>query len=325
MGQAKILVIGSAGFIGSHLTRLLADRGHIAVGFDRRQPSSGFGCHQFLQGNLLDKSALRQALDGVQTVIHLAAVHADAGHEDWEYWETNESGTRLLVETMSDLGVRRLLFVSSMAVYGNRQDEPTEDTEPRPTSVYGASKVAAERAVTSWVADDPQNEATILRPAVIYGERHVANVRTLIRQVDSGWFFQFGPGENVKATAYVENLTEAMLFCLERMKPGLELYNYADKPDLTSNQIVTIVSHFLGKRRSPRRLPFWLGLLAALPFDLLARCLGRPLPVSTARVRKLAQATPISAQKIRSAGFTQPVPSEEGLRRMVADYRRGPS
>ncbi len=320
MGEVKTLVIGSAGFIGSHLTQMLADRGQYVVGFDLRSPRATFGCRHFVQGNLLDSQVVRSALEGVDTVIHLAAVHADVGHEEREYWETNEGGTRLLTELMTKQGVRRLLFVSSMAVYGDRDDEPTEDSDLRPTSVYGASKVAAESVVRQWVASDDRNQAVILRPAVVYGERHMANVRTLIRQIDSGWFFQFGPGSNIKATAYVENLTEAMDFCLGRMKPGVETFNYADKPDLTSHEIVEAISRFLGRRRPPLQLPFWFGLLAALPFDLASKCVGRPLPVSTARVRKLAKATPISAQKIRAAGFHQPIPADEGLRRMVADY-----
>lgn len=319
MGE-KILVIGSAGFIGSHLTRMLADRGHEVVGLDLRSPAENFGCQRFVQGSLLDHAALSQCLEGVGTVFHLAAIHADVGHEPSEYWETNETGTLHLATAMDKQGVHRLLFVSSMAVYGDRDDEPSEVSETRPTSIYGASKAAAEKVVQQWVANDSRNAAMIVRPSVVYGERHVANVRTLIRQIHSGWFFEFGSGANVKATAYVENLTAALFFCLERMAPGLEVYNYADKPDLTSHEIVVAISRFLGRQHPPQRLPFWLGLIAAAPFDVVAKCLRKPLPISMARVRKLARPTPISAEKIRAAGFQQPIPSEVGLRRMVDDY-----
>ncbi len=316
----KILVTGSTGFIGSHLTSRLAGEGHEVIGFDKKEPVASFGVSKFFRGNLLHKQDLLNALDGVDAVVHLAAVHFDYGHADEEYFETNEQGSQVLTEAMQESGVERLVFSSSIAVYGDRLDEPDEETTPAPTSVYGRSKLAAEGVVKRWAEQASQRRLVIIRPCVVYGERNVTNMLNLIRQVHSGFFVLFGSGTNVKATAYVGNLVEAIVGRLEAIEPGVQLYNYADKPDMSVAQVVSTIRQAMGRSPHPIRCPLWLGTVAALPFEAFTRVTGKNLPVSLARVRKLAQPTRVAAERIRSAGFEQPVSSAEGLTRMVRHY-----
>jgi nucleoside-diphosphate-sugar epimerase len=323
MAGQNILVIGSSGFIGSHLTQLLADQGHTVVGLDKRPPAEPFGVAKFLRGDVMDEGSLRAAMEGIDTVINLAAVHADAGHKPHEYWDTNETGAKTLAKVMSDFGRKRLVFVSSMAVYGDRSDEPNENSDLKPTSVYGESKAAAEQVVRAWVNEDPSRAAVVIRPCVVYGERNVANMMNLIKQIDSGLFMMFGSGDHVKATAYVGNVVQALVGRMQAMQPGVQVYNYADKPDLPVQLVVKTIRDTLGRKGSPWRMPLWVGVLAAKPFDLLSLIVRRPLPVSTARVKKLALSTRMNAQKIRDAGFVQPVSSEEGIRRMVQHFMNG--
>jgi nucleoside-diphosphate-sugar epimerase len=211
--------------------------------------------------------------------------------------------------------------VSSIAVYGERPDEADETTTPRPTTVYGASKLAAEQLVSQWQAADQRRSATILRPCVVYGERNTSNMLKLIRQVDSGLFVLFGSGHNIKAIAYVGNLVDAMAMLVGRSAEGLHVYNYADKPDQTAFEIVSTIRRALGKQQPLWRLPLWTGRLAALPFDATSKLTGWNLPVSWTRVRKLAQQTAISSQKIRNAGYRQMIDPKEGLCRTVRHYQ----
>jgi nucleoside-diphosphate-sugar epimerase len=143
----------------------------------------------------------------------------------------------------------------------------------------------------------------------------------LIRQINSGFFLLFGSGKNPKATAYVGNLVDAIALQVSLLRPGIQVYNYADKPDLSVREIVTIIRQALGQSPRPLTLPLWLGILAAIPFELAAKLTGRNFPVSIARVKKLSQPTQVSAQRIRDAGFQQRVDSREGLQRMVRHFQ----
>lgn len=317
---SKILVIGSSGFIGSHLTTLLASQGHEVVGMDRLPPTGEFGLSRFLQGDVRDSEQLRQAVQGIDVVINLAAIHFDFGHTDEEYFETNEGGMKLLLQAMADADVRRLIFTSSIAVYGDRDDEPNEETQPTPTSPYGASKLAAERLIEQWAPQDPSREIVIVRPCAVYGERNVSNMMNLIRQIHSGYFLLFGSGKNPKATAYVGNLVDAIALQISLLKPGIQVYNYSDKPDLTVREIVGVIRQALGRQPRPLSMPLWLGVLAAVPFELASKLTGRNFPVSIARVKKLSRPTRVSAERIRNAGFVQRVDSREGLKRMVQHF-----
>jgi nucleoside-diphosphate-sugar epimerase len=318
---SSILVIGSSGFIGSHLTTLLASQGHRVVGFDHLKPGDDFGVNRFIQGDVRDAEQLRRAMEGIDTVINLAAVHFDFGHTDDEYFETNEGGMKALLQAMTQANVRRLIFTSSIAVYGDRDDEPNEQTAPSPTSPYGASKLAAEHVVEQWAEQASDRQVVIMRPCAVYGERNISNMMNLIRQINSGFFLLFGSGKNPKATAYVGNLVDAIALQVSLLRPGIQVYNYADKPDLSVREIVTIIRQALGQSPRPLTLPLWLGILAAIPFELAAKLTGRNFPVSIARVKKLSQPTQVSAQRIRDAGFQQRVDSREGLQRMVRHFQ----
>ena len=102
----RILVVGNSGFIGSHLSERLASAGHEVVGLDLRQPAQRFGLTRFVQGDIRLRHEILPALEGVEAVIHLAAVHKDRGHAEAEYWDTNENGTRQLLQTLSEHGSR---------------------------------------------------------------------------------------------------------------------------------------------------------------------------------------------------------------------------
>ena len=319
----KILIIGSAGFIGSHLSTLLAQQGHEVYGFDLHAPTDDFGVTQHYTGDVRKKDDLLRALHGVDTVINLSAIHFDFGHADDEYFETNERGMMALLQAMTESGVRRLIFTSSIAVYGDYEGWADEDTPPNPNTPYGASKLAAEERVRQWVSEDPTRSVVIIRPCAVYGERNVSNMMNLIRQINSGFFILFGSGKNVKATAYVGNLVAALALQLEQLSPGLRTFNYADKPDMKVREIVGIIRKSLGMNPRPLSLPLWLGVIAAVPFELVTKLTGKNLPVSIARVKKLSKPTQVMAQRIRDAGFQQQVTSAEGLKRMVEHYLSG--
>jgi nucleoside-diphosphate-sugar epimerase len=319
LARMRTLMTGGSGFVGRHLCRALAARGHEIVNLDLAAPDPALPFARTVVGDVRDPRAVDAALAGCDLVVHLAAAHHDFGVEEATYYDVNENGMHVLCDRMSARGVRRLVFTSSVAVYGDAAAEPDERTVPRPYSPYGASKLAAERVLRAWVQEGDGCRAVVLRPAAIFGEHHFANMYALIRQIASGLYVQVGDGTNRKSLAYVDNVVDAVLFLLARDAPApLEIYNYADKPDLSSAQLAHVIHDELGRGPPRMRLPLGIALALAAPLDAVAALTRRNLAVSRARIRKLAEAeTRFAADAIRAAGFEARVPLEAGLRAMV--------
>jgi UDP-glucose 4-epimerase len=151
----KILVTGGAGFIGLHLvSRLLMD-GHSVVvldnlssgNFQKLQKVASRGDFEFVRGDVRDRSAVNEASSSVDAVVHLAAlVNVERSVADpMETHDVNVNGTLVILQESAKHGVKRFVFSSSAAVYGDCKELPLkEDTEPKPMSPYGASKVSGE-------------------------------------------------------------------------------------------------------------------------------------------------------------------------------------
>ena len=247
---------------------------------------------------------------------------------------------RAVCEAADACGVKSVCFYSSVAVFGDLPDPPTEETTPHPVSDYGQSKLAGEKVFAEWAAGDPRRSCLVIRPTVTFGPRNYANMYSLIRQIHTGRFVPIGRGDNVKSLAYVENIVDATLYLWSpggrpRFGPaarkgadaaahdaggGFEIFNYIDKPDLTSRQIVDQCYQSLGKRAPRFNLPLPIAVVLGLPFDLAIKVTGKNLPVSTARMRKLCKRTQFEAHKVREAGFVPRVSLREGIDRMVKWY-----
>lgn len=314
-----ILITGSQGFIGSYLIRALLDTEYSVCGLDTNSGSGPSGNYRLIKGNILDKDASRRAMDGVDCIVHLAAVHRDDGIPAREYFEVNEGGTRTLLECASDMGIDKFVFFSSAAVYG-QPGKATEDNSPQPATPYGASKLEAEAAVKSWILDDPQRTAIIIRPAAIFGPKNYANIYRLISKVADGKFRWVGGGDNIKSVAYVENLVAAALFLIDRMKPGLETYNYSDEPQLTLKHLVNLISEKARAPTSRFHIPFSVAFLAGGMLDFLGRLLRHDFDINTARLRKFRMHSEYPADRIRSLGFHQRFTLEKGIEKTVHWY-----
>ncbi|MBL8762507.1 MAG: hypothetical protein JNL50_14525 [Phycisphaerae bacterium] len=147
---------------------------------------------------------------------------------------------------------------------------------------------------------------------------------SLIRQIHSGKYFQVGPGTNIKSLSYVENIVEATAYLWERPNAkAFDVFNYIDKPDLTSRQIGETIYEGLNRKPPGFAVPMWLAMLGGLPFDLVIALTGKNLPISTARIKKLfATQTKFEADKVAAAGFRAKVPLAEGIKRMTQWFAR---
>ena len=317
----KILVIGSAGFIGQFLVRKLAAANHDVVGLDvNPHPTEMDDICKCLSGDLCSPHDVMSAAMGVDMIITLAAKHHDFGVSREEFFKVNKAGTQVLLDGAGDQGVKKLIFYSTVAVYGTREEPSTEDMEPRPDTDYGESKLAGERLIHSWCEVDKNRCVTIVRPTVIFGPNNYANVYNLIDVIYKKRFVIVGSGDNIKSVAYVENLVDATIFLMNNLKPGVQVYNYSDEPQMTIKEIVTAISTFMPHGVPEWKLPLWLATTFGSIFDVLGRVTGHNYPITAARMKKFATTTHHLSYKIRNLGFVQPVDTKEGFKRMVEWY-----
>ncbi len=218
----NFLITGAAGFLGAALARRLLREGQHVRGLDdlsAGDPQVVSGIH-FTRGDVNDRPKLWTLLQDVDCVYHLAArvFVAESVLYPREYNATNVGGTVALMEAMRDVGVRRVVFISSGAVYGNQPEQPLrEDFAPDPRSPYAVSKLAAEYYVRTigalWGI-----ETVILRVFNAYGPgQHLPPsnppvVPNMLRQaVRSGSLVVHGEGSQTRDFVYVEDVVNAMV------------------------------------------------------------------------------------------------------------------
>lgn len=322
----RVVVLGGSGFIGSHVIPALVGLGAEVVSYDLYPPEHPLPDGvQDVRGDIRDVTLLTETVSGADAVLNLAAAHHDFGLTPATFESVNVDGARSVVEAMTTAGVGNLCFYSSVAVYGDTAPRPDETSEPRPVNDYGRTKLAAEGVYRAWLEGSGERRLLLIRPAVVFGPRNYANVYRMINQIARHRFLPVGRGDNRKSMIYVANIVAAILH-LWTQEPQREdeVYNCVDQPDLTSHEIVTEVYHGLGRRAPRWHLPLQPAMLAAKPFDLLARVTGRNLPITSERIRKLSDSeTSFAADRVRATGYVQPVTLPDGIAAMVRWYLGG--
>ena len=311
----NILVTGGSGFIGTNLVTDLLDKGHRVTIYDKRRSET----HPDLciVADIRDREKLTRSMDGIDAVYHLAAEHQDDVQPVSLYYEVNVGGAENVVCALENNHVDRLIFTSSVAVYGLNSGTPHEDSPVKPFNDYGRSKYQAETVFNKWANSDHTRSLVTVRPTVIFGEKNRGNVYNLLQQLLSGKFIMVGKGINKKSMGYVLNLTQ-FLTSLLTSEPGQYVYNYADKPDLSMNELIEIIHDTTGKNHKKTfRLPYALGLMGGYGYDLLAKITGKTYPISSVRIKKFCADTVINTHRLRKTGFVPTYTVAEGLNRMI--------
>ncbi len=315
-----VLITGGSGFIGTHIISMFPNIRFINADINAPKVEHS-NCINY-KADVRSESDMRPLFEKhrFSCIFHLAAAHKDFGVEQEEYFGVNEGGTALVTRIAGEFGVKKIIFYSSVAVYGERNAPTTDFTSPHPTNDYGASKLAAENVLSQWYAQDESRTVIIIRPALVFGEGNVANMFRLIDQINRGRYFNVGKGENIKSIAYVKNLAEATIYLFTHQECGIHIYNYADQPHLKTSEIGLTIASALGKPK-PKSIPKGLLLMMAKPFDIIIKLSGKDLPISSMRVKKYGTQTFHQAQQVFADGFKPRFSTQEGLARMVAWYK----
>lgn len=315
MNNQNIAIIGGAGFIGSRLAKQLEEKQINFVILDKNKSLAYPEKWRFCDVTKLE--TLIPVLQDVEIIINLAAEHKDNVHPINLYYKVNVEGAKNVCLAAEQLGIKHIVFTSSVAVYGFVEQETDESGEYRPFNDYGKSKLDAEHVYDAW-QEKQKSERTLvtIRPTVVFGENNRGNVYNLFRQIASGKFLMIGKGDNKKSMAYVENVA-AFIAHATTFNPGRHIINYVDKPDFSMNELTTVICDCLKRREPKLAMPYILGLAGGYCFDFLSKVSGKEFPVSSIRIKKFCARTQFKSSNIERYNFTAPVSLERGIEQTV--------
>ncbi len=254
----RYLITGAAGFLGSALANRLAREGHFILGLDdcsTGDPAVLSPEVQFMRGDVNDRPKLWTLLQGVDCVYHLAARVAvpESVLYPREYNLVNVGGTVTLMEAMRDVGVRRVVFISSGAIYGEQKEQPLqENMTPNPRSPYAVSKLAAEYYVRT-IGELWGIETVCLRVFNAYGPGqhlppvHAPVIPQMLRQAQlNGTIVVHGDGNQTRDYVYIDDVVNAMVAASTAPNVNQQIINIGSGRETSVRELVRIVLELTG-------------------------------------------------------------------------------
>lgn len=308
---SRVLVTGATGFIGAALLKRLIAEQHfdvrVAVRHEWHECSERV--ERVVVGELAPTTDWHDSLAGAMFVVHLAGrVHImreKVADPVSEFRRVNALGTINLARQAARAGVKRLVFLSSVKVNGERgvysESAPTAPLDP-----YAISKSEAELGLR-WVGKETGMDVVIIRSPLVYGPGVKANFQALMRAVGRGIPLPLGAIHNKRSFVGLDNLVDFILTCIEHPAAANETFMVSDGEDLSTSELVRRLARVMD--RPARLIPVPTHVLMAGAIMLgkrdLAQRLLTSLQVDISKARELL-------------GWLPPISVDEGLRRAAA-------
>jgi nucleoside-diphosphate-sugar epimerase len=307
-----IAVTGATGFVGRRVVSDLAGRGHAVIGVVRG-PSAP---PARVVGDISAQTDWVRALEGVEVVVHCAA-RAHVMHERGtdplpRYRAVNVEGTRRLAEQAARLGVRRLVYLSSVKAAGERSapGRPLKVSDAAaPEDAYGISKREAELALLE-VSAATGLETVIIRPPLVYGPGVKGNFLRLMGAIARGWPLPLGAFDNRRSMVSLANLADLISLCVESPSAVGRIFFVSDGEDLSTASLARRLGAALD--RPARLLP-----VSGAVLSTLGRLTGK-----AAEIERLVGTLQVDlADNYEVLGWSPPQTVDQGLRE-TADWFR---
>jgi len=272
LAGSKILVIGGAGFVGSHIVDQLVDQGPAEIrvldnlvrgkqaNLAKAMPS---GKVRLIDGSITDLATLRQAIHGCDRVFHLAALWlGECVNDPRAALEVNVVGTYNVIEACRDAGVQRIVYSSSASVYGNALTIPMTEEHPfNNRTFYGATKIAGEQFFRAFNDMHKLNYAG-LRYMNVYGPRmdykgtYVSVIMKVLDRIDEGKRpIIHGDGSQAYDFVHVDDVARCNILAMKAAHVTDEFFNVGKGTKTTINELVLKLLKLTGSKLEPEYHP----------------------------------------------------------------------
>lgn len=327
MSKRIVLVTGATGAIGPSVVRAFQEGGYSVRTLSIDAPD---GCllppgTDVRVGDVCDRQTVRSAVAGADVVVHLAALlhrFDDAGNLGARYERVNVGGTENVIYAATVQSVRRVVFLSTIAVYGPSSEQLIdEDTPPRPDTPYGQSKLAAERVVLSATSGG-QGIGTVLRPAAAYGSRVKGNYRRLALAIAKRRFIRLGACANRRTLVHDRDLANAAVLAAAHPAASGAVFNVSDGHIHALAEIIDAIYRAVGRRPPRVHLPIAVARVAIAGCESACRIAGIRPPVTRTVLEKYTEDIAVDGSLIqRSLGFAPTVGLDLGWSETMAGLR----
>ena len=268
------LVTGGTGLVGSHLVEFLVKKGDQVRCFVRESSDVSFLESlkvDLIKGDLSDKESIDNAIKGVDTVFHCAAMVSDWADRETMY-RINVGGTQNIIEACLKHKVKRMVMVSSLAVLGMGKQINANETAPYVYTGdnYNYTKIESEKKVLE-ACRDKNLPGTILRPPYIYGARDRQLLPRVVSFLKRGKFVFIGSGKNPISLVYVGNLVNALYLASESDKAIGQIYHITDNHDMSRKDFMNLLARKLGYPEPKRSVPVGLAKVLCVLLEVIKK------------------------------------------------------
>lgn len=321
MASDGVLVTGGGGFMGHALVAAEAARGAVVRSLDphhtRPRPP---GAVERIDGSILDED-LAPALDGIGVVFHLASAHLEVKEGEDYFRQVNVDGTRNLLEAAAAAGVRRVVHVSTVGVYGQMDDVRFDESSPtEPTIPYERTKLEGERAAHA-VAEATGIQLVVLRPSWVFGP-DCARTQKIFRAIRKRRFPRIGPCRAGRDGIFIDDAVRGMQLAATHDAAAGETFILASGDAPTIDEWIDAIADAQHVAPPRMRLPIAVMRPVGLGCEVAFKLLGRDAPFSRRSLKFYTNGTVFDASKIRERlGFECTVGWRDGVRRTAEALR----
>lgn len=326
---SRVLITGATGAIGPQVVQAFQTAGYKVQILTRHTPKPGLrpANVDIHIGDITKQGTIDRAVQGCELVIHLAAllhIVNPSPNLQSEYEQVNITGTANLVKSAVKADVKRIIFASTINVYGESHGQIlTETISPLPTTIYARTKLAGEKLVLDTQNSRGEPIGVILRFGAVYGSRIKGNYQQLLKLLARNRFFPIGCGKNRRTLIHDKDVAQAILLAAQHPQAVGQVFNISDGDYHTVQSIIEAMSSALGRKAPRYSIPVTPIRYAAGLLEDLGQKVGYQSPIVRATIDKYTEDIAVSSKRIQEQlGFKPQYDLHTGWQETVRELRQ---
>ena len=324
----RVLITGASGALGPRVVRAFSDEGYGVRTFSiDSAPEGTFPSGvEILIGDITDKKAVVEAMSGVDSVVHMAAllhINNPSSALKPKYRRINVDGTNHVIQAALCENVRRIIFFSTIAVYGPGNGMVlSEESVPHPDTIYSETKVEGEKIVLAAKRSDGVPLGTVLRLGAVYGARIKGNYFRLVKALERNRFIPIGKGNNRRTLVYEKDVIRAVLLAVQRPSAAGKYFNVTDGQFHELHEIIMAICVSLGRKPPRFSIPVGPVRFAVGFIEDTMRLIGKRSPFNRETIDKYTEDVAVEGRRIQEElGFVPQYNLASGWRETIEDMR----